>query len=562
MTRFIKIIPPGIFALVLILNSLFGLSQNSNNFEISKNFDIYSTLFKELNTNYVDEISPGELMETGIDAMLESLDPYTVYIPESEVEDYKFITTGQYGGIGALIHKQGDYVVVAEPYEGKPAHKAGLKAGDKILEIDGKSAKGKSTGDISAILKGQAGTDVTLLIERDGTDEPIVIDLVRDNVKIDNIPYYGIVADGIGYIKLIGFTQRAGKEVKEAFTDLKKNNELKGIILDLRGNGGGLLQEAVNITNIFVDKGQPIVSTKGKLPTKNHSYKTVMEPVDNEIPLVVLVDNYSASASEIVAGALQDIDRGVIVGQRTFGKGLVQNVIPLSYNAQAKITVAKYYIPSGRCIQAIDYSHKDDNGHADKIPDSLRTAFKTINGRTVYDGIGIEPDIETKSEELSSLSYTLLTEYLFFTYATKFERDHSEILPAEEFRITDEIYDDFIAYLSDKDIDYTTKCEETLDKLKEYAEEEKYFEDIRAEYENLVITMKKRKEDDIKKHKEEIKRILRLEIISRYYYQKGKIISSLIDDVDLTKAIEIINAQDSYLAILDGSSDSENEKQK
>ncbi|OQX81447.1 MAG: peptidase S41 [Bacteroidetes bacterium 4484_249] len=562
MTRFIKIIPPGIFALVLILNSLFGLSQNSNNFEISKNFDIYSTLFKELNTNYVDEISPGELMETGIDAMLESLDPYTVYIPESEVEDYKFITTGQYGGIGALIHKQGDYVIVAEPYEGKPAHKAGLKAGDKILEIDGKSAKGKSTGDISAILKGQAGTDVTLLIERDGTDEPIVIDLVRDNVKIDNIPYYGIVADGIGYIKLIGFTQRAGKEVKEAFTDLKKNNELKGIILDLRGNGGGLLQEAVNITNIFVDKGQPIVSTKGKLPTKNHSYKTVMEPVDNEIPLVVLVDNYSASASEIVAGALQDIDRGVIVGQRTFGKGLVQNVIPLSYNAQAKITVAKYYIPSGRCIQAIDYSHKDDNGHADKIPDSLRTAFKTINGRTVYDGIGIEPDIETKSEELSSLSYTLLTEYLFFTYATKFERDHSEILPAEEFRITDEIYDDFIAYLSDKDIDYTTKCEETLDKLKEYAEEEKYFEDIRAEYENLVITMKKRKEDDIKKHKEEIKRILRLEIISRYYYQKGKIISSLIDDVDLTKAIEIINAQDSYLAILDGSSDSENEKQK
>ncbi|MCD4663739.1 MAG: S41 family peptidase, partial [Bacteroidales bacterium] len=359
------------FLVLLVLNSVILIGQNSNNFEISKNLDIYTTLFKKLNTNYVDDISAGELIKTGIDAMLESLDPYTVYIPESEVEDYKFITTGQYGGIGALIQKQGDYIVIAEPYEDKPAHTAGLKAGDKILEIEGKSTEGKSTSDVSAILKGQPGSSVNVLISRDGIDDPFEMELARENIKIDNIPYYGMLNNRVGYIKLTGFTQKAGKEVKDAFIDLRDNNDLKGIILDLRGNGGGLLQEAVNITNIFVDKGEVVVSTKGKLPNKNNTYRTMNVAVDKEIPLVVLVDNSSASASEIVGGAIQDLDRGVIIGQRTFGKGLVQNVMPLSYNSQAKITVAKYYIPSGRCIQAIDYSHKDKNGDSKRIPDSL-----------------------------------------------------------------------------------------------------------------------------------------------------------------------------------------------
>ena len=458
-----------LFILLLVLQSVLVVGQNSNNFEISKNLDIYTTLFKELNTNYVDDISSGELIEASIDAMLGSLDPYTIYIPESEVEDFRFITTGQYGGIGSLIHKQGDYVVVTEPYEGKPAQKAGLRAGDKILEIDGKSAKGKSTSDISAILKGQPGTSIKVLFEREGIDEPFEKELTRENVKIDNIPYYGIIGDNIGYIRLIGFTQKAGKEVKEAFTDLRNNNELKGIILDLRGNGGGLLQEAVDITNIFVDKGKLVVTTKGKLPGKNHSYKTVNVALDKKIPLVVLVNNSSASASEIVAGALQDIDRGVIIGQRTFGKGLVQNVIPLSYNSQAKITVAKYYIPSGRCIQAIDYSKKDDNGNSGKIPDSLITAFKTLNGRTVYDGGGIEPDIEIEPEKLSNISGSLLLKYLFFDYATKFERENLEIDAPDEFIITDEIFNDFVTFISDKNYEYTTKCEETLEKLKQYA---------------------------------------------------------------------------------------------
>ncbi|MCD4790252.1 MAG: S41 family peptidase [Bacteroidales bacterium] len=551
-----------LFILLLVLQSVLVVGQNSNNFEISKNLDIYTTLFKELNTNYVDDISSGELIEASIDAMLGSLDPYTIYIPESEVEDFRFITTGQYGGIGSLIHKQGDYVVVTEPYEGKPAQKAGLRAGDKILEIDGKSAKGKSTSDISAILKGQPGTSIKVLFEREGIDEPFEKELTRENVKIDNIPYYGIIGDNIGYIRLIGFTQKAGKEVKEAFTDLRNNNELKGIILDLRGNGGGLLQEAVDITNIFVDKGKLVVTTKGKLPGKNHSYKTVNVALDKKIPLVVLVNNSSASASEIVAGALQDIDRGVIIGQRTFGKGLVQNVIPLSYNSQAKITVAKYYIPSGRCIQAIDYSKKDDNGNSGKIPDSLITAFKTLNGRTVYDGGGIEPDIEIEPEKLSNISGSLLLKYLFFDYATKFERENLEIDAPDEFIITDEIFNDFVTFISDKNYEYTTKCEETLEKLKQYAEEEKYFEDISPEFIALTDKMEKNKQEDIEKHKEQIKKILRIEIISRYYYQRGKIISSLSDDKEIAKAIEIINQQDSYLAVLDGTYSPDGEKQE
>ncbi len=545
-----------LIAFVITFN--FAIGQNSNNFEIGKNLDIFSTTYKELNINYVDEIQPGELMETAIDAMLKSLDPYTVYIPESEIEDVKFITTGQYGGIGALIQKQDDYVVISEPYEGKPAQKAGLKAGDILLEIDGKSAKGKSTSDVSSVLKGQAGTSVDLKFERPGTEEPFDITLVRENVKIDNIPYYGMLADNVGYIKLTGFTRDAGKEVKDAFVKLKSENELKGIVLDLRGNGGGLLQEAVNITNIFVDKDQVVVSTKGKLATKNHTYKTSRMAVDNNIPLIVMVDGNSASASEIVAGAIQDLDRGVIIGERTFGKGLVQNVIPLTYNSQMKITVAKYYIPSGRCIQEIDYSHKDNSGHSEKVPDSLITAFKTKNGRTVYDGGGIEPDVLSERDEMSKLSMSLFVNYLFFDFATTFARENSEIPSPNEFLITDEIYEDFIDYISDKDYDYTTQCEETLQELKEHAEEEGYFENISGEYETLFQKFEENKKEDLANNEDEIKKILRFEIVSRYYYQRGKIISSLSDDKRILKAVEIINSNDNYLTILEGDNSTEN----
>jgi carboxyl-terminal processing protease len=534
--------------LVILSSSVFG--QSENNFEISKNLDIYATVMKELDINYVDDIQPGNLSEISIKSMLESLDPYTVYIPESDIEDVRFITTGEYGGIGAMIQMRDDWVVISEPYEGKPAQLAGLKAGDKILEVDGKSAKGKTSSEVSAILKGQPGTKVTLLIEREGVAEPIKKEFTRENVKIDNIPYYGVLGDGFGYIKLSGFTHNAGNEVKMAFLELKKNNDLKGVILDLRGNGGGLLQEAVNITNIFVEKGQMVVSTKGKLESKNYSYKTRSAPTDVDIPLAVLVDEGSASASEIVTGAIQDLDRGVVIGQRTFGKGLVQNVIPLSYNAQLKVTVAKYYIPSGRCIQEIDYSHKDKNGHSGEIADSLITAFKTRNGRTVYDGGGIEPDIKVDMGKMSNLSYSLFVKYLFFDYAGKFEREHDSIAPPDKFEITDDIFNDFIAYISDKDYDYSTNCEKSLENMKKSAEDDDYFTSLEPEFEALKAKILDNKKGDLERHKDEIKKILKFEIVTRYYYQKGRIIASLNDDEDITKAIEVLSDEPGYLAIL------------
>lgn len=543
---------------VFLSTVLFSNGQNTNNFEISKNLDIYTTLFKEINKNYVDEIEVGDLMKTGIDAMLESLDPYTVYIPESEVEDYKFITTGQYGGIGALIHKQGDTIVISEPYEGKPAQKYGLKAGDIILEVDNKKVSGKSTGDVSTLLKGQPGTKVDILLKRYGVEEPVSMELTRDNVKIDNIPYYTVLEPNIAYIKLTGFTQNAAKEVKEAFMKMKKENDLTGVVLDLRNNGGGLLQEAVKIVNIFIDKGLPVVSTKGRLPSKNYSYVTMESPVDTEIPLIVLVNGASASASEIVAGAIQDHDRGVIIGQNTFGKGLVQNVLPISYNSQAKITVAKYYIPSGRCIQEIDYSHKDENGEVGQIPDSLITAFQTSNGRTVYDGHGIKPDIEIADSIISNISIALLNKFLFFSYATIFQNEHDSILSADKFTITDEEYNNFVAYIESEGYDYTTKCEKTLANLKKSAVKEDYFDAISEEYQALADGIKANKENDIIKYQDEIKRILRIEIVSRYYYQTGKIVSSLTDDKEIDKAIELLTEKVSYMAVLASAEDTSN----
>ncbi|MEA3503747.1 MAG: S41 family peptidase [Bacteroidota bacterium] len=538
-----------VLILFFVTISFFSYGQN-NQFEISKNLDIYATLMKNLSINYVDEIKAGELTEEAIDAMLKSLDPYTVYIPESEVEDFKFITTGEYGGIGALIQKRDDYVIISQPYKGFPADKAELRAGDKIIAINNKSMKGKETEDISNLMKGQPGTSFIITVEREGEKNSIDKTVTREKIQIAPVPYYGIVNGDIAYIKLRSFTQKSSQEVKKAFVELTEKHTLKGVILDLRDNGGGLLSEAVNIVNIFVPKGEVIVKTKGKLEEKNRDYITNKRVIDKNIPLTILVNQHSASASEIVAGAVQDLDRGVLIGKRTFGKGLVQNIIPISYNTKAKITVAKYYIPSGRCIQEVDYSKKNGNGDFDKVADSLITLYHTKNGRKVYDGKGVLPDIDIEHEVVSRIAFTLFIEHHVFDFSTKFFREHKEIASADEFEITDEIYDDFKLFLQGRDFEYTTDTEEQLKKLKESAEEEKYFAFIEEKFSQLEEELLKHKNNDIETFKEEIKRYIKLEILVRYYYSVGAIEGSLNSDKDVLKAIETIYNKEKYNSIL------------
>lgn len=525
---------------------------NSQNFEIAKNLDIFASLFREIVVNYVDDVNPSELVKTGIDEMLYSLDPYTNFIPESQIEDMRFMTTGQYGGIGALITTRDDYTIITEPYEGFPAHKAGLLPGDRILEISGQSVLGKSSEDVRELLKGQPGTTLTLLIEREGEPRPLLRDVTREVVKISNIPYYGMLDEKTGYIKLTGFTQNAGREVRDAFNELRQKHRVENIILDLRGNGGGLLNEAVNITNLFVEKDELVVSTRGKIAERNTNHNTLNNPIDTEIPLVVLVNRGSASASEIVAGAIQDFDRGVILGQRTFGKGLVQNVVPLSYNTQLKVTVAKYYIPSGRCIQAIDYAQRNEDGSVAMIPDSLKKAFTTRNGRVVYDGGGIEPDVPVDPQILSNISFTLANRFLIFDYANHFFRTHQSIPPAAEFEITDAVYSDFVNFLSDKDYDYVTRSENLMEELREASANEKYFSAIESEYEALKQKMIHNKEEDLLTFRDEISMLLKEEIVSRYYYQKGRVLASLSMDPDIDRALEILSNGNGYRRILAG----------
>jgi carboxyl-terminal processing protease len=527
-------------------------AQTSSDFEISKNLEILTSLYKELNTNYVDGANPSELMKTGIDAMLNKLDPYTVFIPESEIEDYRFMTTGEYGGIGSLIHKQGDYIIISEPYENSPAQKAGLKAGDKILKINDKTASGKSVDDVSAILKGQPGTNFKLVIEREGVTNPMVFDILREKISIEPVPYYGMIGNGIGYIKLNSFTQTASADVKKALLDLKAKNTVSGLVLDLRDNGGGLLTEAVNIVNLFVKKNELVVSTKGKQKDKNHSYLTQLEPVDAELPLVILVNGMSASASEIVAGALQDLDRAAIVGRRTFGKGLVQNVFPLSYNTQVKITVAKYYIPSGRCIQEMDYAHKNSSGNFDQIPDSLITAYKTMHGRTVYDGKGIMPDVISDTTKLSTVSYNLITKYIIFDYATKYADAHPSIDAAGTFKITDTDYNDFIAFTEKKGFEFKTVAEKELETVKKAAVYENCWDAIQPQYDLMLANIADHRKKDLIENKPEITEMLQQEIVSRYYYQKGRIESTLSNDTELKNAVDVLLSTSKYASILDG----------
>ncbi len=554
-----------VFRILIVVTVLFFTgnieAQEQNNFEISKNLEIYGNVLRQLNLNYADDIKPGELTQTAIDKMLQGLDPYTIYIPESRIEDFELMSKGEYGGIGAMIQKLGDWVVISEPYEGFPAQKAGLKAGDEIRAIDGESAKGKTTKEVSDRLKGTPGTEVQITIRHYDADKDTVYTIKREKIKIPNVPYYGMISDDIGYISLLQFSDNAGNDVKNAFLDLKsKHPGLKGIVFDLRSNGGGLLNEAVNIANIWLPKGQKIVTTKGKRKENTHSYYTKNKAVDTKIPLVILVDGGTASASEIVSGSMQDLDRGVIIGQRTFGKGLVQNVLPLPYNSKIKVTIAKYYIPSGRCIQKINYFDRETGERPEKVPDSLISEFKTKNGRIVYDGGGIEPDIKMKERQFNQVTGDLYAQNYIFKFANQFVLNHPSIPPPSEFTISDSTFEAFKKFVGDK-FDYKTETEELIKRLKESAQREEYAAALDSTIKKLEQEVKEEKKKDLDKNKEEIKELLRIEIVTRYYYQKGKIEASLINDPEVKKAIEVIHDKNLYKSILDGTYQKE-EKEK
>ncbi|MEE0889920.1 MAG: S41 family peptidase [Bacteroidales bacterium] len=546
----VKKLSLGFIAVVLcLLTTIKSFSQieQEKYFEMNKAMETFGAVFKSLHANYVDEINSGDLVKTAIDAMLAKLDPYTNFYPESDMEDVKLQLLGQYGGIGALIHYRDGVTYISEPYEGLPAYKAGLKAGDAIISVDGESAKGKTSDQVREKLRGQAGSEIVLEVEREG--KIIKKTFRREDIQLPNVPYFGMIDKEVGYIKLDEFTKEASKNVQNAFESLKRQN-MQYLILDLRGNGGGLLQEAVNIVNLFVDKGQVVVSTKAKTVEKNSVFKTTKKALDTKIPIVVLTDATSASASEIVAGSLQDFDRAVIMGQCSFGKGLVQNILPLIYNSQMKVTVSKYYIPSGRCIQAIDYSHRDKDGKANKIPDSLRTAFKTKGGRTVYDGLGIEPDVTIEPKYASNIAITLITKFLCFDYATKFVKENPSIASAKDFDITDEIYNDFIEYLKDKDYNYTTSSERILEDLISSAKKEKLGDETLKEIEKIKAQIAEDKSGDLIKYKEDIKEILLSEIVVRYYNQKGRVEALLKHDNEVKEAIKLLNNQEEYKKIL------------
>ena len=526
--------------------------EKQNNFEISKSIDIYNNVFRYLNQNYVDEINPAELNEIAINAMLKELDPYTVFIPESEIEDVRLLTMGEYGGIGSIITYYDNKVHISEPYENFPAHKAGLIPGDAIMEINGVNTENKTVAEVSELLKGQPGSTLTLKIKREGEKNMITKTLTREKIKIDNIPYYTVLEGGVAYIILNQFTKDAAKELKEAFLEMKSQNELKGLVIDLRGNGGGLLNEAVDIVNLFVPKNKLVVYTQGKTPEQNRNYYTKLDPEDTEIPLAILVNQSSASASEIVSGSIQDFDRGVIVGQRTFGKGLVQNILPMNYNTQMKVTVSKYYIPSKRCIQEIDYSKKSKNDTLAKN-DTLGPQFKTANGRIVYEGHGIQPDVKIEPEMVSTITVHLYAQNMIFKYANKFYREHKSIPSPEEFEITDEIYDDFVKYVESQEFSYTSESEKDFEVLVKTAKLEGYYDNIKPQLDILEKELKSHKDNDLINNRKEISEILKMEIVGRYYFQKGKIISTLKDDVELNRAVEILlntNGQNEYETLL------------
>ncbi|MCX2485112.1 S41 family peptidase [Pedobacter sp. MR2016-24] len=539
------------YALFVVLLAFAALtwSFKEDLFLVSKNLDIFAALYKEVSINYVDETDPGSMMKTGIDAMLDELDPYTSYIPESEIEDYKlkYVST-QFGGIGASTVFIDGKLFVNEVSDGYPAFKQGIKPGDQLLKINDVDIKGKDRNAVSQLLRGPKGSALKLLIVREGT--LVNKELIRDEIKQPNVSYAAMV-DGIAYIRLDKFLENSAQEVRDAALELNKQHP-RGMILDLRYNGGGILQEAVKIVNLFVNRDVLVVTQRGRNPEKTINYRTNSMPMLPDLPLTVLIGGASASASEIVAGALQDLDRAIIIGQRSYGKGLVQQTFNLPYNSLVKVTVAKYFTPSGRCIQAIDYSHKNSSGKNDRFADSLINKYNTSTGRNVYDGNGIYPDIAVATVKLSPITMSLITKSMFFDYANAYWKSHPAIAPAAGFKISDSDYAAFMNSLDGKDYSYTSSTERLLSDLRGEAEKEHKLDAVKAELENLKAKMLVAKKTDLMTHQAEIKRALETQIVSRYYFEKGKIVQAFQYDQELEAAKSVLGNSTKMLAILKG----------
>jgi carboxyl-terminal processing protease len=518
-------------------------------FDIARSLDIFATLFKEVNAYYVDDVNPKKLIENGIGGMLNQLDPYTDYIPEEDLEAFSIQTTGQYAGVGSLIGIVNKKTVITNPYVGFPAERAGLRVGDEIISVDGTNVQGKPTTTVSSLLKGKPKTEVEVVVKRAGQKENLKFKLIREKIKVSNITYHGMISSETGYIKLDEFTPGASKEVEEALSKLKKQGA-KNLILDLRDNPGGSLYEAVNIVNLFIPKGKEVVSTKGKVADWNKSYLTLNSPQDTEIPVAVLTSGGSASASEIVAGSLQDYDRAVLIGQKTFGKGLVQTTRQLAYNAQLKITTAKYYIPSGRCIQALDYEHRKSDGTVNKFPDSLKREFKTAGGRKVFDGAGLDPDVEVSASTYTSAISELVVSGLVFDYATKYCGEHPVPTSLNGFRLSDEEYTKFTTWVKEQKFSYSSDLELKTEELVASAKKEKYFDELQSSLKDLKNKIEVNKNSAWTRFKPELSKIVEEEIAFHYQLAKGQVEVSLDRDLEILEAKKILSDPQLYKKFL------------
>jgi carboxyl-terminal processing protease len=539
----------GLCVIIVAVISLSFAPPAERYFEIAKNLEIFASVFKEVNNLYVDEINPNKTIRVGIDAMLGSLDPYTNFISEDQVEDFRTQNTGQYGGIGALTRTIGNRTVVTMVYEAYPAFKNGLKIGDEVLKMDGVDLSKLTLEEANQLMRGQVGTPVKLTVKRIGKNDPFDIEFKREKIKISNVPYFGMIAPDIGYVQLTEFTVDAGKEVKNAVVALKEKGA-KHIILDLRGNPGGLLHEAVNICNIFIPKGKKVVDTKGKVSDNNITYQTLNNPVDLEIPVIVIINRGSASASEIVAGTLQDYDRAVVLGEKSYGKGLVQIPRPLSYNSQVKITTAKYYTPTGRCIQVLDYSHRREDGSAGSIPDSVKKEFSTTHGRKVFDGGGIDPDVKIESPQPAMVTQVLYHEGLIFDFATQYAYAHATIPEAKSFSLTDQEYQEFVTLSKTKKISYQSSLETELDELVAHSKRERSYDDLRPQLDLIKARIADGRKNDLVNFKDQIKPLLEEEIVSRYYFEKGVVETRFKNDNEVKKAMDVLRNQSEYKKIL------------